>query len=508
MKSFWGVAVGCILSVAAVGAEGTKISARDVFGIAVDEPLGDCIRPADTNGIVLVQDRKGGYAFGRAFCGIRPSKFEMGEPDEKGRRFVRLVEGGALITNRVELTNRCAKLSSAIKGYSNMKRVDGFGVSCDGLKSAAWTGVGQDGIPFAISLAVEQPYPNPNHWELAVRVMDYGRFATLHEGVRIPELREATREERLDRCSKKRIGRYARIMKEKAYSGRWACAAKGYDCIMFCFDKSGLGCFDMRQDGFMVSTTVAGGWFYWTADEKGEITVNAVQRGAGTKSFKLKYDYGRNMMIPDMKAYPFAERVIPKSDNPGCEMRFVNDMTPVDMLAGARQKRKFSLAEMDSRLDKGKLQDVETFDKLCALADEAIGKEEGFVLRRDGCPTVMMGSAGGEMAARVIVVYKIKRSGDSSAPMFECLAGLGGPDITGKKELEAYFDVKELDQMAKSLGGKTETDSVAEDGIWTSERRNAFFAEFKGSDWAKCKEFLKFVVDGKYEFPLKAIVGM
>lgn len=497
-----------MLSVVAVGAEGTKISARDVFGIAVDEPLADCIRPADTNGIVLVQDSRGGYCFGRAFCGIQPSRFELGESDEKGRRMVRLVEGGTLVTGRGELTKRCATLSNEMKGHSNLKRVASFSVNCDDLRSAAWTGVGQDGIPFAISLSAERQCPNTNLWRLAVRVMDCGRFATLHEGVSVPELREANREERLDRYTKKRIGRYARIMKEKAYSGRWACKAKGYDCIAFCFDKSGLGFFDMVLDGFMCSESVAGGWFYWTADEKGEITIHAPRQKEGPKVFKLKYDYERNMMIPDMKGYPFAERVIPKPDNPGCEMQFVNDMTPVDMLAGARQKRKFSFAEMDARLDKRKLRDVASFDDLWALADELIGKKEGFVLRRDGCPTVMVGSDGGQMAASVIVVYKIKRSGDSSAPKFECLAGLGGPDITGKKELEEYFDVKELNQMAKSLGGKTETDSVAEEGIWTSERMNALFAEFKGDDWAKCKQFLKFVIDGKYEFPLKAVVGM
>ena len=508
-KSVGVVTIACLLSVVASGADGTKISARDVFGIAVDEPLGECIRPSDTNGIVLVQDWKGGYCFGRAFCGIQPSKFEIGEPDEKGRRFVRLVEGGTLITNRVELTNRCAKLSSVIKGYSNMKREESFNVNRDGVKSAAWTGVGQDGIPFAISLAAERPYPDTNIWYLAFRVMDYGRFAAMHGGNGISDLREANREERLDRCAKKRAGRHARMMKEKAYSGRWACKAKGYDCIAFCFDKSGLGFFEMVIDGFMHSESVAGGWFYWTADEKGEITVHAPRQKEGPKVFKLKYDYERNMMIPDMKDYPFAERVIPKPENPGCEMQFVNDMTPVDMLAGRGRKREFAFSEWDAMLGKGKTRDVASLSELCAFVEDSCAKSGGFVLRRDGCPTVIVESSHGEqMTVTVSVVYEIRRDGDCNAPKFECLAGMEGPDIVGKKECEPYFDLVELERLVESLGGRAKKHSMAEEGFWTAERWNALSVEFKGDNCVKCKEFLKFVVDGKYEFPVKAIVGM
>ncbi len=50
--------------------------------------------------------------------------------------------------------------------------------------------------------------------------------------------------------------------------------------------------------------------------------------------------------------------------------------------------------------------------------------------------------------------------------------------------------------------------SMEEEGFWTAERWNVLSAEFKGDDWSKCKEFLKFVVEGKYKFPVKAFVGM
>jgi len=509
MKSLWVVAVGCMLSHAAAGADGTRISARDVFGIAVDEQLADCIRPADTNGMVLVRDWKGGYCFGRAFCGIEPSKFELGEPDEKGRRFVRLVEGGALITNRVELTDRCAKLSNAIKGFSNLKRVAGFNVSSDDLKSAAWTGVGQDEIPFAVTLSAERQYPNPNFWHLAVRVMDYGRFATMHEGVHVPEMREADREKRLERNAKKRVGRCARMMKEKAYSGRWACKAKGYDCIAFCFDKSGLGFFDMVLDGYMHSQSVAGGWFYWTADEKGEITIHAPRQKEGPKVFKLKYDYERNMMVPDMNGYPFSGRVIPLAENPSCEMRFVNDTSAAEIARVMPVEKECDFEEMFAEAEKfGVRREVPSLVALQDLAEEQLDKRGGLMLHGVDQPTIWISESrtGSTNGATVSAIARIERMGDPEAPEFAFLGKRAGPKIAGKKAEEVFFDDAELRAKAKALGGAVKSQALESAGFLSAEKWHIAIIDFKSIDRKSLRTFLEYVA-GHYKFPATVVTG-
>lgn len=490
---------------------GVRMSARDVFGIAVDEPLSDCIRPADTNGIVTVSDGAGNYCFGSPFCGIAPDKFELGSPDDKGRRMVRMVKGempGSGIERR-EAAKRYGEVVARMNGCTNMKPAGRMDVFRDAAKSDAWTGVGSDGVPFAVGIGARHAYMNTNNWVVSVCVMDYGRFSEDGRRTDVPQLREEGREERLSRIEKKKRGRQARMMQEKAYSGKWGCKAKGYECIMFCFDKCGLGCFDMRMDAFMCAHTIAGGWFYWTADDKGEITIHAQQKKGGTRAFRLRYDFERNLMIPDLDDYPFAEKVIPDKDNPSCEMRFISDTTAVEVAGWSEDKRECPFDEMEAAAaeairDRLVERRASSFDELWAVVEGRLAKGGGAWVRRDGMSDVWVDKV---MSIVSVGLYcEIERKGDPNAPKFDCIAKRAGPDVAGKKEREVFFDFEEISRVAKEMGGKPSKDEIEDKGAWSYEKRVFFSAQFAQEDVAKVREFLEYVM-GKYEFPLKVMVA-
>ena len=487
------------------GVESKQISARDIFGIAVDEPPADCIRSGSTNGMATVSDGKGHYCFGREFLGVEPKRFELGAPDDKGRRMVRMVKGERQRLGRKELEKRCAEISACIKGWTNLKREGGLNMGGKDATSAAWAGVGFDGIPFALGLSACRSVMDTNLWNLTVCVMDYARFSEEVKRTDLPALREKDREERLLRLEKKTTGRQLRMMQEKSYSGKWGCKAKGYDSISFCFDRSGLGCFGMNLNGFMYSQSAAGGWFYWTADDKGEITVHADQPEGGTRAFKLRYDYERNVMVPDMNDYPFADKVIPNDDNPSCEMRFISDTTAVEVARSSEDRRERPVGDMSRLLRLLGKQSVASFDELCAVVEERVKREDGIMVYGNGLPSLSVG-AGEDGGIMLAVCCEVERKGDPAAPKFDCIAGRMGPDVAGKKEHEVFFDPAELSRLARSLGGFASEDEIVDEGIWSRERQVTLMVMFKTGAWPKCKEFLGHVVEKGYKFPIEVLV--
>ena len=166
----------CVTALCAGGAvaEGAAMSARDIFGIAVDEPMPENFRPAELTGAVRVCDDKENTCYGKKFCGVSPSSFELGDPDGKGRRFVRYVTAQKDWLEYDELKNLCARISSVMKGTPNMERVKGkISSRLEEAKSAAWTGVGADGIPFAVGVEAGCPHSLTNLWCAKVTVADY-----------------------------------------------------------------------------------------------------------------------------------------------------------------------------------------------------------------------------------------------------------------------------------------------------------------------------------------------
>ena len=300
--------------------------------------------------------------------------------------------------------------------------------------------------------------------------------------------------------------RNLKMMRDNAYSGRWGCAAMGYDSISVFFDKRGLGFFDMVLGGFSRSESTDWGFFHWTADGNGAIDVHVVDCRGEKKSFGLRYDSGKNVMIPDLAGYPFATRVTPSSDNPLCEMKFMPGGTLEDSMAKFR-KRKFlcgnDVTAWEEMLASRPRKEVASLDAFLALAGERLKAGGGVLMRGNDAPDVSARTDGDVVV--VEVVGEITRGGDADAPRLECLRGVTGPDISGKKEHETFIGEEEFAGFVKPFGGKVDDAIMSEEGIWTSERRVVFQAEFKQERMDKCKALLKAAVLKWHGFPHEVI---
>ena len=482
-----------------LGAQAKRASSGDIFGISVDAPLPDYVRPADTNGVATIDCGGGHSCVGRMFCGLTPCRVEMGRPDEKGRSMVRMVVSRdfAVTGTRAEWLFKSA--SEGLDSFANLKRY-GSAVGTQG-KGAEWYGVGADGVPFAVVLSTSGI--DEKRTEIRCEVMDFAMYAEDRRRAGLPKLAEKDRERRLARIGRIGSARCEKMMREKSYSGMWACKAKCYDRIAFCFDKCGIGRFDMVFDGFMVQNPVSAGWFYWTADDKGGITVHGVPVKAKAFTMKLRYDFRRNVMVPDVNAAPFASKVIPNDDNPNCEMQFVQDFSAMDAL----KKRPEDMMSLSTRLQaeviaKMPRRAVASFDDLLALA-KGSGHGSGLSIRRGGCPTIMVG---GWPEPEVVIDVEIARGGDAEAPKLECVAGKSGPDISGKKELESFFEADELKELVKSYGGRMEVQELPDIGIWTWETRRIAVCSFRKNNVENLDGFLKKILGKWYTFPVEAIV--
>jgi len=493
--------VAVAATLAAFGADDKKLSARDIFGISVDEPVPDYIRPADTNGTISVDDHRGNHCIGRGFCEIIPLGFEVGAPDARGRSMIRSVRAEMPMASRTKAEWVFTKAASRLEDAPNLKQYGKMKKSGEGSWNAEWYGSGPDGVPFAVTLSLEDNFAGRS--SVKCLVMDFELYAGdgKHQG--LPKLGDVDRERRLERLEKLRAARCAKMMRDKAYSGTWACKAKGYERIAFCFDKSGLGCFDVIVDGFMVSHPAAAGWFYWTADDNGVISIHASPKNDKASEFTFRYDSKRNTMIPELGAYPFTERVMTDKDNPQCEMKFINDFTAAEAAMKIRSRRS-PMSEREERIKKMERRVVASFDALCGLILQ-LGKERGGVLiRGDGCPDITVASTSQYVGFSVDL--EIWRGGLQNAPRFECITEKGGPDIAGKKEHEIFFGKEELAKLAGLQVNKVQADTFEDEGVWSWEKRSVSWILFKGREWDMYSAALKPVMDKWYKFPVKVFI--
>lgn len=304
------------------------------------------------------------------------------------------------------------------------------------------------------------------------------------------------------------VARNRRMMEERAYSGKWECRAWGLESVSLSFDKCGLGQFKTIAENGIFLQYVTEGWFHWTADGNGAITARAVDSSDGVNQgmheLRLKYDFERNVMVPDLKCGLFAGRVFPRADNLTCEMAYAGD---VDLISAAHEYSKYTrwlgqeVTEEDALIKAAPKSRVASLDALCDLAKEKCRGTTVLVVRGNGAPEIKIGT--NDRCILADIMFKRERGGDAGAPKFKCLAGGYGPEIAENAGPEEFLDPFELDKRVESLGGETERSFVNEAGAWTYERRRYVKVFVEPGKWGKCKEVLKPIMDKWYKFPVE-----
>ena len=147
----------CVAALCAGGAvaEGAAMSARDIFGIAVDEPFPKYREPESKEGMARVEAR-GGEMWLKCFGPFRPysvsERTDSGRDDLMGEMLVGRVDGRTVPLRQAEARRVFSEICARFDKAGNLSRGGRFDFEKWGEYSASWIGTEENGVPFLIEL--------------------------------------------------------------------------------------------------------------------------------------------------------------------------------------------------------------------------------------------------------------------------------------------------------------------------------------------------------------------